>query len=576
MTITQWLIFFLIVQVVHFAGTWKMYEAAGRKRWEALVPVYNAIVLMKIINRPTWWTILLFIPVVNIIMFPVVWIETLRSFGKNSTSDTLLGLFTFGFYLYYVNYTQQLNHIPDRSLVPPSKTGDTVSSLLFAIIVATVVHGYVLQPFQIPTSSLEKTLLIGDFLFVSKFHYGARPQMTAVALPMIHDSIPLTPKLSDSIPFLNKRSYAKWPQYPYFRFPALQKIERNDIVVFNWPVDTVYVFRDQVQRKDKKPIDKKSNYVKRCVGIPGDSLEIKNGVVFNNGKELILPERAKPQYIHTVYSKKGVSTEWLKEVGSTEYERSYEVQFTSNDQTKAIAPYVKRAEKMEQEGSYKIKTPAAGIPEQLIQGLSLNIKEVYDYAESANLTLAGAEKLRKNTSIDSVIRYIAKAPDPGVFPQTGKWNIDNYGPIYIPQEGKTVALNAQTIPFYRMIISEYEKNDLKVNGNEIRINGKVATSYTFKQNYYWMMGDNRHNSEDSRFWGFVPEDHIVGKPVFIWMSIDHMNEGIKNWRIRWDRMFTTVGGEGQPVSYFNLFLILLVAYFVGSYFYNKRKTAKDE
>src|SRR5690606_17870211 len=204
MTWTEWFLFFLILQVVHFAGTWKMYEAAGRKRWEALVPVYNAIVLMKIINRPTWWTILLFIPIINLIMIPVVWVETIRSFGRNTTTDTLLVLFTLGLYIAYINYTQDVTYIKDRSLVATTKTGDTVSSLLFAIVVATLVHTYIMQPFTIPTSSLEKTLLVGDFLFVSKFHYGARTPMTAVALPMVHDSIPLTPKLADSIPFLNK------------------------------------------------------------------------------------------------------------------------------------------------------------------------------------------------------------------------------------------------------------------------------------------------------------------------------------------------------------------------------------
>ena len=163
----------------------------------------------------------------------------------------------------------------------------------------------------------------------------------------------------------------------------------------------------------------------------------------------------------------------------------------------------------------------------------------------------------------------------GVFPKNGKGNGDNFPSIYIPQQGKTVALNTTVLPYYKKVISEYEHNDLKVNGNEIRINGKPATSYTFKQNYYWMMGDNRHNSEDSRYWGYVPEDHIVGKPVFIWMSIDGMNEGIRNWSIRWDRVFTTVSGDGERTSYFKYFLILLGAYFVWDYF-RKKKAAKKE
>ncbi len=291
MTVFQWFVFFLLVQVIHFLGTWKLYEAAGRKRWQAAIPVYNSIVLMKIIGRPTWWTLLLFIPIINLIMFPVIWVETLRSFGKRSSLDTFLGIATFGFYIYYVNYTQKLNYVADRSLNPENKTADTVSSLLFAIIVATLVHTYVVQPFTIPTSSLEKSLLVGDFLFVSKMNYGPRVPMTTVALPMVHDSIPLT----------KRKSYLSWPQLPYFRLPAFEKIKNSDIVVFNWPADTVYQFFDRSDRKAViKPIDKKSNYVKRCVGIPGDSLSIKDGIVYVNGKVLALPERARPQYSYKI------------------------------------------------------------------------------------------------------------------------------------------------------------------------------------------------------------------------------------------------------------------------------------
>ncbi|PWA07213.1 signal peptidase I [Flavobacterium psychrotolerans] len=510
MTLLQWFVFFLIVQIIHFLGTWKLYESAGRKRWEAAIPVYNAIILMKIINRPTWWTILLFIPIVNLIMFPVVWVETLRSFGKNTTLDTVLGIATLGIYIYYLNYTQELKYISDRSLIPTNKGADTISSLLFAIVVATLVHTYVMQPYTIPTSSLEKSLLIGDFLFVSKFHYGARTPMTAVALPMVHDTIPL----------LHSKSYSKWPQLPYFRFPGLQKIERNDIVVFNWPVDTVYKFFDTSKRKADKPIDKKSNYVKRCQGISGDSLQIKDGVVFINGKQLLLPERAKPQY------------------------------------------------------SYTVTTNGSGFDQTYILN-ELHITDgIYQTAQNtflfSALTEESAARLKNNPAVTSIVRNISHEAEPGVFPQiSNNWNKDNYGPIYIPQAGKTVALNAEILPFYKRIITEYEGNDLKVNGNEIRINGQVATDYTFKQNYYWMMGDNRHNSEDSRYWGYVPENHIVGKPVFIWMSLDSNGKGLG--KIRWERMFTTVGGEGQPYSYFKFFLMGLAAYFGITFFMNKKK-----
>ena len=509
MTLTQWFIFFLVLQVIHFIGTWRLYEASGRKRWEAAVPVYNAIVLMKIIGRPTWWTILLFVPVVNLIMFPVIWVETLRSFGKNSTTDTIFGIATLGFYIYYVNYTQPLNYVTDRSLTPETKTGDTISSLLFAIIVATLVHTYVMQPFTIPTSSLEKSLLVGDFLFVSKFHYGARTPMTAIAAPMVHDTLPI----------INKKSYSKWPQLPYFRFPGMEKIENNDIVVFNWPVDTVYKFFDRSGRKADKPIDKKSNYVKRCVGIPGDNLSIVDGYVFIDGKKLILPERAKPQYSYTVTT------------DGSGFDQNYVVK-------------------------------ELGVTDGVFQ-TSPTTFHVRAMTEEA------AARLKNNPIVKSIIRNVAKLPETGIFPQTKNWNVDNLGPIYIPEQGKTVVLTPETLPFYKRIISDYENNDLKVNGSEIRINGKIAKSYTFKQNYYWMMGDNRHNSEDSRYWGFVPENHVVGKPVFIWLSIDANQSGFN--KIRWERLFTTVGGDGEPVSYLKFFLFALAAYFGISYFMKRKK-----
>ena len=195
MTITEWFIFFLIIQVIHFLGTWKLYVKAGRNAWEAAIPVYNGIVLMQIIKRPKWWIILLFIPIINLLMFPVIWVETIRSFGRNSKMDTILVILTLGFYIYYVNYILDVAYIEDRSLHPKTGAGEWVSSIVFAIIAATLVHTYFMQPYTIPTSSLEKTLLVGDFLFVSKFHYGARTPMTTVAAPMVHDTIPLVPLL---------------------------------------------------------------------------------------------------------------------------------------------------------------------------------------------------------------------------------------------------------------------------------------------------------------------------------------------------------------------------------------------
>ncbi|RED19477.1 signal peptidase I [Flavobacterium cutihirudinis] len=524
MTLYLWFVFFLAVQVIHFIGTWKLYEAAGRKSWEAAIPVYNAIVLMKIIGRPTWWTLLLFIPIINLIMFPVIWVETLRTFGKKSTLDTILGIFTFGFYIYYVNYTQKLEYNANRSLTPENKTADTISSLLFAIIVATLVHTYVVQPYTIPSSSLEKSLLIGDFLFVSKVNYGPRVPMTTVALPMVHDTIP----------FAKVKSYLSWPQLPYFRLPALEKIKNNDIVVFNWPRDTAYNMYIPADKFYYKPIDKKTNYVKRCVGIPGDSLQIKDGIVFINGKELILPERAKPQY-------------------------SYKVAY---------------------DGKTPIDFESLLRELDITDGAYFTDQEKKDTLYFRALTQASVERLKNTPGITGVKREIVKGPEDGIFPDfqdgkpstTNNWSCDNMGPIYIPQAGKTVALTTKTLPLYKEIISNYEGNKLEVKGSEILINGKPATTYTFKQDYYWMMGDNRHNSLDARYFGYTPADHIVGKPVFIWMSWDTNGKGIN--KVRWNRVFTTVDGEGQPQSYFKYFLIVLALYFVGEFFWRKRKENK--
>src|SRR5690606_32793946 len=232
----------------------------------------------------------LFIPIVNLIMFPVVWVETLRSFGKNSTTDTVLGVVTLGLYIYYMKYFEDGRYVESRSLKSKTEAGETVSSILFAVVVATIIHTFFIQPFTIPTSSLEKTLLAGDFLFVSKVNYGARVPQTAIAFPMVHDTIPVA----------KVKSYSKFPQIPAMRFPGFEKPAHNDIVVFNWPVDTVYQFFDRSGRRADKPLDKKSNYVKRTVDLPGDKLQIKDGTVYINDKVLDLGDRAKIQYAYKI------------------------------------------------------------------------------------------------------------------------------------------------------------------------------------------------------------------------------------------------------------------------------------
>ncbi len=560
MTYAEWFNFFIAIQIIHFLGTWKLYLKADRKVWEAAIPIYNGVVLMNIIKRPKWWIVLLFIPIVNLLMFPVIWVEVIRTFGFYKRKDTLLVIVTFGFYIYYINYFKEAKHNPNRSLKPRSALGEWVSSITFAVVAATLVHTYFMQPFTIPTPSLEKSLLVGDFLFVSKFHYGARIPLTVVAAPMVHDSIPFT----------KRRSYLKRPQLPYMRLPGIEKIKNNDIVSFNWPADTLaLMWGDNSGKFTYKPLDKKTNYVKRCIGIAGDSIQMKNGYFYINGKKNTLPDRAKLQFQHLVYSKNGLKNSKIKRYVNN-FNRKFTVTFSSQNELNAFRRY--RLERIEG-NKFFVHTDQRGVDREIIKKYRTYIFEVIPKIRGLNLTEEEAEKLKKDSEVDSIIKITHK-PSKEIFPhiKSLSWSQDNFGPIYIPKAGATVKLNLKTLPFYKQIIKNYENNDLQVVGENIYINQQKADSYTFRQDYYFMIGDNRHNSLDSRYWGYVPYDHVLGKPVMVWFSWDANSPtwGEKLKSIRWDRLFTTVGGDGEPISYKYLVFLLIVAYAGYEYFKNKK------
>ena len=343
-------------------------------------------------------------------------------------------------------------------------------AILFAVIAAHILRTFILEAYTIPTSSMEKSMLVGDFLFVSKVAYGPRVPMTPLAFPLVHHTMPL----------VGGKSYSESIKIPYHRMKGLGDIKRNDCVVFNWPAE-----------KLGRPIDKKENYVKRCVGIPGDTLELINSKLFVNNS---------PQE-----ELNGMKKQW----------------------------------------HYDVST----------KGTSLNPKillEKYDITEGGygrnrneyNLTLTEANR-DALLSFSNVSKVEKRIENKGVYAEyifphdkKFKWNIDNFGPIIIPKSGDTITINTENLSIYKDIITRYENNRLEIIDNEIYINDKLTKTYTFEMNYYWMIGDNRHNSADSRFWGFVPEDHIVGKALFIWMSWDKNATGLK--KIRWDRLFRSV------------------------------------
>ena len=508
----------LILNFIHGVGTWKLYKISGNSAYHSFIPLYNVFVLLKIINRPWWWIFIILMPVLNTIIIPVIWVELSRSFKKNSYTDTFLSICTFGFYNYYLNYFETIEYVEDRDINPKSSSGEWTSSIIFAVIAATFVHTYFMQPYTIPTSSLEKSLLVGDFLFVSKFHYGARVPMTTIAAPMVHDTIPIIKSRS----YLNKKQLPFLAELPYLRLPGFQKIKRNEIVCFNWPVDTFknMYFTDKYYYK---PIDKKTNYVKRAVGIAGDTLEVINGYVYINGEKNQLPKRAKLQFSYLVQPKKNKFNQ--------------RVMINNYDITDRFGP--------------------------------INSNYTYKFMGISDASL---EKLKKDTNVEWIKKDTLPkgVKDPSVFPQkpSYNWNNDFFGPVYIPKKGTTIEINKDNIPIYERLIKIYENNDLYMLDRDIYINGVKTNQYTFKQDYYWLMGDNRSNSQDSRSWGFVPFDHVVGKPVFKWLSINYNGKGLN--KIRWNRMFTTVHGDGKATSYFMHFIAIVLLWNIISYFRRKK------
>ena len=566
MEVIDWLWFFLIINLIISIGSWKLFKISGRNPYTSFIPFYNILNILDIIKRPRWWIILVFLPTINLLIIPVIWIEFIKRFNHSTKKDIYLTLLSLGFYIFYINYFSNKKSYIDTEITT-SGFEKSIGSFVFAIVVATIVHNYFIQPFVIPTGSLEKTLKVGDFLFVSKFHYGARVPQTVIALPLVHDTIPL----------IKTRSYLKKPQLPYLRLPGFQKIKQNDIVVFNWPADTVRRFF--VKEKGViKPMDKKSNYVKRAVGLPGDLFEIKDGVIYINGEQNILPYRANPLLNYKIYSDRGVSSSKLISLGIENFIRKYEIDISnqSSNSLNKLLPYLLSYSQTEDD-KLIIITDNNGIPIDLVRSLNLNIVELLEKEKDIKLTLKELKKVELEGEYDSIKRSIknSRLYNTTYFPNNIKynWNNDYFGPINIPKQGQTIDINLYNLPIYKRIIKEYENNDLELINNKIYINKQESTSYTFKMDYYWMMGDNRYNSEDSRVWGFVPYNHVLGKPVFIWMSIDGLFEGIGNWRIRWDRVFTTVGLDGEPRSYFPHFIGFIVIWQL--YFFISRRKNKS-
>lgn len=516
------LIFILVSYVLLSFSLRPLFVKAGVPSWKALVPGLNFVEWSTIVGQPRWWAILLLIPIVNIFIYAGLAVDMVRSFKCYKFWHSALAVIYAPLMFFLVDrdkdasydgpvvpkerdYKNQLKAARNsKDLValnklsrsPFHKTGgrEWIESVVFAVFAAAFIRMFLIEAYMIPTPSMEGSLLVGDYLFVSKAHYGIRPPMTVLQIPLLHNRIPIA----------DRESYLRSPSLPYWRLPSITPIKRNDPVVFNYPDgDSVYITKERtysyhdMQRVPNfnaersgitlttRPVDKKDHYIKRCVGVPGDTLEIKDRQVYINGKPGENPEN---------------------------------LLFT-----------------------YSVASPNGNINKVKLQEWGVNMNEIAAGASQLSLSSKQVEQVKSLGEGIEVNLMESTSPFPNYyFPHDEKnfpgWTADNFGPIYIPKAGVTIPISTSNIAMYHRIIEVFENHDLEIKGNEIFIDGAAATSYTFDMNYFWMMGDNRHNSEDSRVWGFVPEDHIVGKPLFIWMST--VNGSLSNG-IRWDRLFTS-------------------------------------
>ncbi|PWT95260.1 MAG: signal peptidase I [Bacteroidetes bacterium] len=494
-------ILFIIGAIAFHIGLYGMFKKAGITPWAAFIPYYNTWLMIEKMPLKKYWFFLQFIPIVGQFISIWIFIRFVEHFGRFSLLHHAATVFIPYIYFPYLGFSDSERYAGNAVVKNYKKSGarEWIDAAVFAIVAATIIRTFVFEAYTIPTGSMEKTLLVNDFLFVSKLSYGPRLPNTPLAIPFVHHTLPIT----------GTKSYLEWIRLPYKRLWS-QPVDRNDVVVFNYPVgDTVVgeyqsninyydLLRDSykgnreeiLDRPDilVRPVDKRENFIKRCVGISGDTIQVKQGLLYVNGAPAYVSPSSATFYTVQTQNNQAIDEDMLHQNYhvETDRERGQLVQLNS-------------------QGTYLV-----------------------------DLTEEEAARLSKQQGIKSVVREI-KDFNPSVFPVDTahyKWSEDNYGPLWIPKKGVTVTLTPENIAIYRRIISVYEGNQFEEANGKYTINGIATNQYTFKMNYFWMMGDNRHNSQDSRFWGFVPEDHVVGRAALIWFSWDSGP--------RWNRLFRLI------------------------------------
>ncbi len=501
-----WIIFIVCAAGWHI-GMYGMFKKAGITPWKALIPFYNTWCMVEKMELKKGWFFLQFIPVAGAFITIWITIKFVEHFGRFGVGHHAATVFLPFIYFPYLGFSSSERFAGKKVVDNYKKSAarEWIDAAAFAIVAATLIRTFVFEAYTIPTPSMEKTLLVNDFLFVSKFAYGPRIPNTPIAMPFVHNTMPFVPV----------KSYSEAIKIPYTRWFA-SPVKRNDVVVFNFPVNDTLIndeanygslvtyyeairrmgSREEVQKQYAniiitRPVDKRENFIKRCVAIGGDELKVVNGQVFINGQPQPLFPQSQRFYVLTYPQNDYVDVDKLKSFGINARESQNDVQPMTAGH---LLVNVTNQEKA------NLKLPAGYVLNDFIVDYKhpgYRTEELYPYYDTIH-----------------------------------HWSVDNYGPIIIPKKGITIQLTPDNILRYQRCIEVYENNKFENKGGQIFLNGVLSAQYTFKMNYYWMMGDNRHMSLDSRYWGFVPEDHVVGKASLIWFS----------WEggPRWKRLFNLI------------------------------------
>jgi signal peptidase I len=492
----------ILYKILITVSLWNVFKDEGKNPLLMLIPYYGEWIWIRILKVKWYWHFpFLFISFINVFIVWLLLVETSYGYKRRKIWECFVAIF-FPFIYFPFIARQEGEHFVSPSNLPPvtkSKFREWFDVLVFALTAALIVHAFWFKGYVIPSSSMEKSLNVGDCLFVSKATYGQRMPMTPITFPFVHHTLPSTKETP---------SFLTWIKIPYYRFPGYSEVKRKDIIVFNFPDgDTVssvyqsnYSYNALVREVGRKrvltdynsfgrivsrPVDKRENFVKRCIAVAGDIVEIRNRQVFVNGEAQVNPT---------------------------------ELQF-----------------------NYRIYPSAIVVPRATLQKIGVSKDDIVAMFQNGTVPLT-LEMVAQISAINGVDSVVACNEPEGVFDTRlfpfdvahHRWNVDNYGPVYIPRKGDTLVLTAENISIYRRLITVYEGNSLAETADGFIINGVGTNRYVVKMDYYWAMGDNRHNSADSRYWGFVPEDHLVGKASFVWFSWNKDGKWLN--KIRWNKI----------------------------------------